>query len=279
MHKINNPLSMKKSLIGIIVLLLVPSISFAAAFNTSLYYGVQDKSDVTALQEFLTVQGDYSGPITGNFYSLTLAGVEEFQAKNNISPVSGYFGILSRGVANSILNPIAPIEETGTTTQAIVPSPAPVKQPIPVTVVGNTQPVNNNPVIQSLVVQSPVMDETPITSTQTPQTPELGATTPQWTIDVQESTYGSIQPKFTVNVYDSNGVYSKQAVTVTTDDPDLPSSFTINAPGQVQWFCVAPQYNGFPDQGCASTGISTPGTYNFTFTVGDSSVSKQVTIQ
>lgn len=73
------------------------------AFNSNLYYGITNNQDVQALQEFLTVQGDYSGPITGNFYSLTLTGVKNFQATYHL-PITGYFGVLSRGVANSILN-------------------------------------------------------------------------------------------------------------------------------------------------------------------------------
>lgn len=159
-----------KTIITILVgLLIIPSVSFASTFNKSLYYGLQNDQDVSALQEFLTVQGDYSGPITGNFYSLTLAGVKSFQTRNNISPVSGYFGVLSRGVANSLLEVVAPIEETGTTTVSITPpmyvapfippafgnTPQPTQQ-----VVGNTpvvQPVNNHPVVVVPVVQSVVM--------------------------------------------------------------------------------------------------------------------------
>ena len=260
--------------------LAFPAFASAATFNTSLYYGIQDKPDVIALQEFLTTQGDFTGQATGNFYSLTLAAVKAFQVQNGIQPVSGYFGVLSRGVANTLLAPVAPIEETGTTTTVITPPPTPVQQPIPVTIIGNT-PVNNTPVVQTPVVQSPVMNE--------PVTPVLGATqAPAWKINVTQDTNtvpGGVQPRFTVNVYDANGVYTNQAVTVTTDDPDLPPSFIINEPqnatldnpNAVQWFCVG-NYDGFPGQGCKSTAIPTPGTYNFTFTVDTVSVTKQVTI-
>lgn len=274
---------MKYILLGLAF--LIPSVSFAATFNNNLFYGMQNSSDVTQLQEFLTAQGDYSGPITGNFYSLTLAGVKAFQIQNSIQPVSGYFGILSRGVANTLLAPVAPIEETGTTTQQVVQLPASVMQPIPVTIVGNTTPV------QTPVVQSPPVDNTQ----QTPQTPA----TPAWTIKITTQTQQtSGQPWVTVadgqpiavpantgtihfqaDVYDSKGVYTKQAVTVTTDDPDLPSTFTINAPSQVQFFCVAPAYDGFPNQGCKNPNPVTPGTYTVTFTVDDVSVSRQITIQ
>lgn len=80
-------------------------------------------SQVSQLQEFLTAEGHYSGPITGNFFSLTLAGVKTFQTANEISPVSGYFGPLSRAKANSILSEITDeageIFETPTTTDSV----------------------------------------------------------------------------------------------------------------------------------------------------------------
>lgn len=121
--------------------LLLPSVSSAAVFDKNLYYGIQKSADVSALQEFLTENGNYSGPITGNFFSLTLAAVKRFQTANNIKPVSGYFGILSRGVANSLLDLQAPIEETGTTTASI----APVLDPVVAPPVAQAPSVNTTP--------------------------------------------------------------------------------------------------------------------------------------
>lgn len=72
------------------------------SFDSNLYYGITNNQDVTNLQTFLTAQGDYSGPITGNFYGLTKKAVVEFQANNRL-PETGYFGVLSRGVANGLL--------------------------------------------------------------------------------------------------------------------------------------------------------------------------------
>ncbi|MCR4307106.1 MAG: peptidoglycan-binding protein [Candidatus Berkelbacteria bacterium] len=95
---------MKYFILSLVVLgtLGVPLVSFAS-FDTNLYYGLQNSQSVVELQEFLTSQGHYSGPVTGNFYSLTLAGVQVFQEANAISP-TGYFGILSRTKANEILS-------------------------------------------------------------------------------------------------------------------------------------------------------------------------------
>lgn len=92
---------MKKVLIALAMVLLSPAFAHAA-FDSDLKYG-STGSKVLELQEFLAAQGVYTGPITGNFYSLTLAGVKAFQAANNVSPVSGYFGPLTRGVANDLL--------------------------------------------------------------------------------------------------------------------------------------------------------------------------------
>lgn len=94
---------MKKAIfLGLLFVLIVPFTSHAA-LDANLKYGMKGDS-VTELQEFLTDQGVYSGPVTGNFYSLTLAAVKAFQAKQNVSPISGYWGPLSRAKAQSLLD-------------------------------------------------------------------------------------------------------------------------------------------------------------------------------
>jgi peptidoglycan hydrolase-like protein with peptidoglycan-binding domain len=74
----------------------------AQVFSENLSYGLQNNTQVSELQEFLTAQGLYSGPITGNFYLLTMNAVKVFQARQGISPVSGYFGPLTIAAANKI---------------------------------------------------------------------------------------------------------------------------------------------------------------------------------
>jgi len=53
-------------------------------FKTALKYGLTS-ADVTELQNRLTAEGVYSGPITGYFGSLTLAAVKKYQEKNGIA--------------------------------------------------------------------------------------------------------------------------------------------------------------------------------------------------
>ncbi len=99
-----------------------------AFFTRNLYYGLRANSDVTKLQNFLRSEKVYFGPVTGNFYSLTLDAVKTFQRINGIIQ-TGYFGPLSRNRANTILGgtnnvsvkPPAPLP----------PTPSPISPPDP----------------------------------------------------------------------------------------------------------------------------------------------------
>lgn len=84
--------------------LLSSQVSFGAEqFNRDLSFGFQQDSDITKLQEFLSDKGLYSGPITGNFFSLTLKAVKAFQVREGIMPAAGYFGPKTRARANELL--------------------------------------------------------------------------------------------------------------------------------------------------------------------------------
>ena len=128
----------------LIGLLFTPLLVSAKTFDNNLYFGITNNPDVQMLQEFLTDQGVYSGPITGNFFSLTLAGVKNYQSQNNITPVAGFFGSITRAKANDILSvqtqnsDAQAIAETGTT----VPS-----------VIQNSQTDNSQSLIQTLQTQ------------------------------------------------------------------------------------------------------------------------------
>lgn len=109
-----------------VALFAIPFVSFAD-FQQNLSYGSHG-SAVKELQDFLADQGVFTGQSTGSFYSLTQKAVVSFQKANNITPASGYFGNISRGVANQILaeqlsssNDQA-VQETGTTTPVTEPT-------------------------------------------------------------------------------------------------------------------------------------------------------------
>jgi peptidoglycan hydrolase-like protein with peptidoglycan-binding domain len=70
-------------------------------FKNDLYYGMKNNSEVLLLQKALQSNGVYSGPQTGNFYTLTLSAVKKFQRKYGI-PTTGYVGPLTRGKLNSL---------------------------------------------------------------------------------------------------------------------------------------------------------------------------------
>lgn len=81
--------------------LLLPTATFAS-FDSNLHYGSQG-GDVTALQEFLTNQGLYSGPVNGSFGPLTRTAVINFQIARQITPASGFFGAITRTAANNLV--------------------------------------------------------------------------------------------------------------------------------------------------------------------------------
>lgn len=90
-------------------------------FDTNLSYG-STGSEVSALQEFLVEQGVLNPQyVTGNFYSVTLAAVKEFQTKESISPVSGFVGPITRSTINTLLEQEVPVSEgnAATTTEPI----------------------------------------------------------------------------------------------------------------------------------------------------------------
>ena len=104
-----------------IILTIILSPFFASAsFDRDLFYGLRQDPQVTELQEFLTTQGVYSGPVTGNFFSLTLKAVKDFQTANLISP-TGYFGPLTRAKSNSLLSAVT--DESGTSISPAITPP------------------------------------------------------------------------------------------------------------------------------------------------------------
>jgi hypothetical protein len=95
---------MKKLIIGTSIILFFPFAAFAVSFDRDLYFGLSGSSDVTQLQDFLTKEGVYEGPITGNFFTRTKEAVKKFQTKEGITPALGYFGKKTRIRASEILS-------------------------------------------------------------------------------------------------------------------------------------------------------------------------------
>ena len=81
---------------------LIPTLAFAS-FDVDLGYG-STGSEVAKVQQFLTAQGHFTAEITGNFFSLTLAAVQAFQTAQDIIPVSGFWGPVTRARANAIIS-------------------------------------------------------------------------------------------------------------------------------------------------------------------------------
>lgn len=128
---------MKKTIILLTSLLLFIPLLASASFDKNLYYGIQQDSQVKELQEFLISKGYLEGSATGNFFSLTLKAVKNFQTDNNLPP-TGYFGPLSRTTANNILSTDLAASNTES---------APDNNPTP------TPPATTNDIVSSLQAQ------------------------------------------------------------------------------------------------------------------------------
>lgn len=88
--------------IVVFVALLLPSLADAAQFEVPLGPGASNpKAEVTKLQQFLFQKGFLKVAPTGNYLSLTIQAVKDFQQSQNIE-TTGFFGPLSRAAANKV---------------------------------------------------------------------------------------------------------------------------------------------------------------------------------
>jgi hypothetical protein len=76
----------------------------AQPFTADLSSGTKGNSEVKRLQEFLISKGYLeSGFNTGNYLSLTVQAVKDYQTAKGITPVAGYFGPKTRAAVNADL--------------------------------------------------------------------------------------------------------------------------------------------------------------------------------
>lgn len=111
---------MKKYIAILSVVTLFSPFIASASFDTNLKFGARG-IDVTALQDLLANEDCLSVSPTGYFGFMTQRAVQCFQTKHEL-PSTGFFGPMSRGIANSIITQAttnanqAELNETGTTT-------------------------------------------------------------------------------------------------------------------------------------------------------------------
>lgn len=110
---ITQTLMKRTSTCFVLLLLLVPSLSFAD-FDVSLKYGSKGDA-VIELQDFLQDQGFLTGKIDGKFGLGTLRAVKAWQTSVNLFS-DGYFGLGSRTKANGVLTSL--LKDSNNTEQA-----------------------------------------------------------------------------------------------------------------------------------------------------------------
>lgn len=166
-----------KKLIVALSLLFVPLFA-SASIDANLYYGINNKAEVTELQEFLIDKGFLTGTATGNFYSLTLKAVKAYQASVNL-PKSGYVGTLTRKSINDTL--LADLSDYDNEAVAETGSvPVPVTNSINRSGVDNSG-ANNVRTPEQIRKEQITQDTTPVTITtsQIPTSTVVPIPTPQ----------------------------------------------------------------------------------------------------
>jgi peptidoglycan hydrolase-like protein with peptidoglycan-binding domain len=239
-------------ILSLVVGLLLSGVSLAHAdvFTENLYYGLQNNSQVSQLQEFLTSQGLYSGPITGNFYFLTLGAVKAFQNQQGITPAAGYFGSVTMAAANKIADAEVgvsnneAISETGTSTPSVSPA-------------SSTPQIQREALLQEVALLEQQL-QVQQSSTQALQ-------------QIQQNTTPTAKPKPTVNIT-ANG--SANSITIPYDTSAIISWGATNAD-----LCnIAPSgWSGI--SGSQETGnLTTPQTYSLACSGTGGSMSASVSV-
>ncbi|MBI2054561.1 MAG: peptidoglycan-binding protein [Candidatus Sungbacteria bacterium] len=89
-------------------------------FELPVAFNAQNNADVRRMQEIMRDEGVYSGPITGNFFSLTREAVKKFQEKYGLDQV-GTVGPKTRAKLNEVAS--------GKSSSSVAPSQAPISSP------------------------------------------------------------------------------------------------------------------------------------------------------
>jgi len=173
-NKNNKQKLMKKLILVFLALLFIPLIT-GASFNTNLYYGLQNNSDVRELQELLIDKGFLTGtPATGNFFSLTLKAVKAYQASEGIIQ-TGYVGILTRTAINNDLAMQLSASNAESTTETGTTPPI------------STPPATTNDVVATLQAQiALLLQQVQAMQSQQATTQQLQQTTQQQAQIIQQ---------------------------------------------------------------------------------------------
>lgn len=176
-------------LVSLLSLFFIPLFA-NASLDTNLYYGLQNNSDVRQLQEFLIDKGYLSGNSTGNFFSLTLNAVKQYQKSQKISQ-TGYVGILTRGAINNELATNLSASNQEATNETGTTPPAPILPATTNDVVATLQAQ-----IALLLQQVQAMQAQQTTTQQLQQTVQQQAQTIQ---QIQQNTQQIVQNTCTPN--------------------------------------------------------------------------------
>ena len=265
---------MKKLIIVVLSIMVFPLIS-QASFDTNFKYGNRDER-IKEIQEFLTDQGVYSGPITGNYYSLTRKAVIAFQVKEGISPAYGFWGTLTRTKANEIKDlddqneNSQELSETGTISNGdndVCSNIEGIQTVVPSGMLVDTLKNCATPVVQQNTVQSQVIETNPLCSPYSSYNLETSINrtfSASYVNSLDSSSYNSFAPDPWVVVHtNASANSSTDAYVVTVIDPSGNTKTLMPSAAGVWKY--------------STNWIQTPGVQTYTFKVDQLCLSKTVT--
>lgn len=197
------------------------------SFMTDLAYGMTGSVEVMKLQEFLADEGLYSGPITGNFFSLTMKAVKAFQYREGIAPAAGYFGPKTRARASALLG----MQTSASNQQVAIETAQTAAQPAAVSSANSAQTQLDALLKQILLLQQQLAAQkqtsvSNVTSSQaSAPTITVDITPSSGTMNTSANTYASQAPANAVFYEDFSGIFpgNKWVVSGTSGYTTQPS--------------------------------------------------------
>lgn len=278
---------MKKIPVALAVLLfVVPSVSFAAALTpqqSSSLIAVVQSSPGTPASAFVSLITAFSNITVNQATSL----ITVVQAAPGV-PANAFINLLtSFTVDAAVTQPAAPVVAT----PAVTTQTTQTNQQVSSLQNQQTQTTTTNSVASTAQVPSPSASNYKlIVLTKFVNEVSYENTKQYDAPDAMSVQAGIGKLTFLLRTYGQGNVFEKVPVTITTDDPDLPSSFALNATqsdsaasngvvGTTDFFCVAPPAPGATVlNGCSNENPVSVGTFNFIFSAKDFSRTIRVTI-
>ena len=205
--------------IFLLTLALISPASATELFQKDLKYGTTNNSEVKKLQQYLKDKNYYSGPISGNYYSLTRTALMKLQKSYGLKQ-TGKFDSVTRNRLNKTLALMIEVEDRTKELEELQESQR----------LAELDKIIKAQLAATQVVQQPVVEQPRTEPIQEPQTQSVQPTTQSATQPTQPE-QPTQQNNQTTQTTSSNQIVQNQNISSTnqnTPSISLPTITTIN---------------------------------------------------